>query len=274
MRTAVVGHVEWIQFARVERVPVAGEISHPEEAWEEPGGGGSVAAVQLSKLAGNCTFFTALGNDDVGRRSREGLEALGVRVEAAVRDAPTRRGFTFLDARGERTITTIGERLHARADDPLQWGELAGTDAVYFTAGDVGALRAARAARVLVATSRVLALLDAGDVALDAVVGSARDEAERYPEGGIDPPPGLVVLTAGSEGGSWRTADGRSGTFPAAPLPGPVADAYGCGDSFAGGLTYALGAGMGVEEALGLAARCGAACVTGRGPYAGQLRLV
>ena len=56
MKVGVVGHVEWIEFARVERVPVAGEIVHALEAWEEPGGGGAVAAVQLAKLAGEATF--------------------------------------------------------------------------------------------------------------------------------------------------------------------------------------------------------------------------
>jgi hypothetical protein len=30
---------------------------------------------------------------------------------------------------------------------------------------------------------------------------------------------------------------------------------------------------MVLEEAIGLAARCGAACLCGRGPYAGQLEL-
>jgi ribokinase len=68
-------------------------------------------------------------------------------------------------------------------------------------------------------------------------------------------------------------ADGRSGTFNAAPLPRPIVDAYGAGDSFAAGLTFALAAGYGVDEALALAARCGAACLTGRGPYQGQLTL-
>jgi len=69
MRTAVVGHVEWIQFARVERVPTAGEIVHAEETWEEPAGGGGVAAVQLFKLAGHCALYTALGDDDFGHRA-------------------------------------------------------------------------------------------------------------------------------------------------------------------------------------------------------------
>jgi ribokinase len=37
-------------------------------------------------------------------------------------------------------------------------------------------------------------------------------------------------------------------------------------------VTYGLGAGMPIDQALELGARCGAACATGRGPYAGQLR--
>ena len=61
------------------------------------------------------------------------------------------------------------------------------------------------------------------------------------------------------------------GPFRAAPLPGPVEDAYGCGDCFAAGLTYALGAGRPMEEAVALGARCGAAVLSGRGPYEGQL---
>jgi ribokinase len=81
-----------------------------------------------------------------------------------------------------------------------------------------------------------------------------------------------VVATQGADGGRWTGAEGRSGTFRAAPLPGPPVDSYGCGDSFAAGLTFGLGRGDTVEEALTLAARCGAACLTGRGPYQAQLR--
>ena len=79
------------------------------------------------------------------------------------------------------------------------------------------------------------------------------------------------MCPAGAAGGSWETAEGARGEWAETPLPGPVEDAYGCGDSFAAGLTYALGAGMAPADAVQLAARCGAACLTGRGPYAGQL---
>ena len=87
----------------------------------------------------------------------------------------------------------------------------------------------------------------------------------------LEPAPRLVVRTAGPAGGEWERPEGERGRYEATPLPGPIADAYGCGDSFAAGLTYGLGAGWPVDEALGLAARCGAACLTGRGPYSGQL---
>ena len=74
-RVAVVGHVEWITFARVDRVPAAGAIAHATETWSGAGGGGAVAAVQLAKLAGSSELFTALGGDGVGRRAREELSA-------------------------------------------------------------------------------------------------------------------------------------------------------------------------------------------------------
>jgi ribokinase len=273
VRVAVIGHVEWVEFAPVDRVPAPGEIAHASATWEEPAGGGGVAVVQLLKLAGAATLFTALGDDDLGHRAKEELERLGARVAACFRSEKQRRAFTFVDAKGERTITTIGKRLEPRGDDPLPWAELDGADAVYFTAGDQGALRAGRKARVLVATSRVLNEVAGAKVSIDALVGSARDPAERYTPGALDPPPRLVVATRGADGGEFQEAGGTRGTFPAAPVPGPVADAYGCGDSFAAGLAFGLGAGLDVPEALALAARCGAAELAGRGAFAGQLTL-
>ncbi len=269
MRVAVVGHVEWVEFLRVPHVPTPGEIVHVSDAWDEPAGGGAVAAVQLCKLAGGAGFFTALGDDDLGRRAHRELSDLGLRLHVAWRDEPQRRAVTFVDARGERTITVIGDRLVPRGSDPLPWDELREIDCVYFTGGDVEALRAARAARVLTATPRTLATLREAHVELDALVGSGRDAGETYEPGELDPAPRLYVATAGADGGTM-TPGGR---FAAAPLPGPVVDTYGAGDSFAAGLTYGLGAGMSPESAVALAARCGAAELTGRGAFAGQLEL-
>jgi ribokinase len=273
LRVAVVGHVEWIEFGLVDRVPEPGGIAHASAGWEEPGGGGGVAAVQLMKLAGACDLFTAVGDDDLGRRMVRELGALGVRVHAAVRDARTRRAMTLIDGNGERTIITLGARLHAGASDPLPWERLDGADAVYVTAGDPGAFAAARRARAMVVASRDLAeLLDAG-VRPDALVGSSADHAEDVDAAALPWAPPLIVRTNGRAGGSFETSDGERGTYPPAALPGPIVDTYGGGDAFAAGLTFALGDERPVPEALALAATCGAAAVTGRGPYAGQLDL-
>ena len=272
VRVAVVGHVEWIEFARVERVPSAGEIVHALDTWEEPGGGGAVAAVQLARLAGDCLFLTALGDDELGYRAERELSALGVRVETTWRRQPQRRAFVYTDANAERTITVMGDRVGPRGDDPLPWSELNGIDGVYFTAGDAAAVRAARTARTLVSTARTIEPPARAGVPIDMLVSSSRDVGERYTAGDIDPPPRHVARTAGAAGGSVEALDGATTKWTAAPLPGPPVDAYGAGDSFAAGLTYGLAAGRSPEEALAIGARCGAACVTGRGPYAGQLR--
>jgi len=265
---AVVGHVEWVEFVRVARVPLPGEIVHAVETWEEAAGGGAIAAVQLAKLNGSVHLFTSLGDDELGRRSRSELEGRGVTLHAAAATVPQRRAFTYVDERGERTITVLGPKLlPAGNDGSLPWEELARCEAVFFVSGDVAALRAARRSRILVATARELATLKRGGEEIDVLVGSGEDPGERFEPGELEPPPRTVVTTAGGLGGWVRPG----GPFRAAPLPGPVEDAYGCGDCFAAGLTYALAAGGSMEDAVEAGARCGAAVLTGRGAYAAQL---
>lgn len=272
VRAAVIGHVEWVDFLRVDHMPARGEIVHATDAWSAPAGGGSVAAVQLAKLSSSCTFYTALGDDDLGRRAFDELTAMGVRVEAVFRPAPTRRAITHIEPGGERTITVLGDRLSPSAADPLPWDELAQTDAVYVTAGDPQGLRLARRARAIVATSRIIlpTLHDAG-VRLDGLVGSANDPSEVYVEGELDPSPDLVVRTDGERGGTYQSRGGELVRYQPAPVPGTVVDTYGSGDNFAAGLAYALGEGRSHADAVAFAARCGAASLTGAGPYEAQL---
>jgi ribokinase len=268
MNVAVVGHVEWVEFARVEHAPAPGEIVHALETWEEPAGGGAVAAVQLANLAGSCLFFTALADDDLGRRSREELEARGVTVHATRAPGTQRRALTHIDKDGERTITVLGDKLLPSGEDgSLPWEELRRCAAVYFVSGDLAALAAARHCPLLVATARELTTLRRAAVEVDVLVGSGEDAAERFESGELEPEPRIVVTTAGQLGGWIRPG----GPFRASPLPRPVSDAYGCGDCFAAGLTYGLAEGKPVDEAVALGAQCGAAVLTGRGAYGYQL---
>jgi ribokinase len=265
-----VGHVEWVTFARVAHVPRAGDVLHAVDPFEEPAGGGAVAAVQLARLAGESVLVTALGEDEHGRRAVARLCELGVEVWAAQRSEPTRTAVTLVDDAGERTITTFGPRLEPLGGDEVPWSALGEMDAVYFTAGDVAALRAAREARCLVCSPRALDALGHG-VSMDALVLSMEDTIERREAARVLDEAELVVSTEGKRGGVYRQRGGTSGRWSAATPPGDPVDSYGCGDSFAAGLTYGLGAGLAVADALDLAARCGAVCFTGRGPYQRQL---
>jgi ribokinase len=257
VRCAVIGHVEWIESVLVDHVPGPGQIAHAAADWAESAGGGAVVAVQLTKLAGTCDFFTALGDDELGHRSVERLTALGVDVHVEW-FGTTRRAFVQVDADGERTITTVGPKLRPRTLPAMD-----DYDAVFFVAGEPEALRTARAACFIAATPRELPTLLEGGVPLDLLVGSGTDPGERY-DGGLDV--SLLVLTEGGHGG---VAGGQR--FEPAPVPGPVADTYGAGDSFAAALCFALARGDDLDAALALATRAGAAVITGKGPFTAQL---
>jgi ribokinase len=268
-RFAVVGHVEWIEFGVFSHVPEPGEIIDAREWLSEAAGSAAVVAVQLAKLSGDVDFFTALGDEERGRLAKARLEEFGVRVHARTHTDMQRWAFVHLDDNGERTISVLGERHAPRGADDLPWDRLDGADAVFVSGGDHAAMEQARRAKLLVATPRAVETLNG--IQIDALIGSGKDRLEQVDPDTLDPPPALVVTTAGKEGGTWQAGEQRRGTFKAAELPGPVVDEYGAGDTFAAGVTYALGAGYEIDDALAFGARAGAANLTGRGPYAGQL---
>ena len=265
-RVAVVGHVEWVTHGRSPGPVLAGNIHHLETGIEEPAGGGGVAARSLPALGAERTrFFTALADDEAGRRSAELIAADGVEVHAGSRRGRQNRVLTVSEPGGERTIFVLGPNEHPSIDDPLPWDELADDDAVFYTGDDPRTLHAARRARVLVVTARRLASLIASRVYADVLIGSAVDPSERIDPAALPVAPGVIAQTLGSEGGSYTTADGRTGRWQAAPLPGPVVDAYGAGDVLMAALTLALGRGDALDEAFAFAAAAAAGQLTRRG---------
>ena len=229
-----------------------------EETWGEPGGGGAVTAVQLAKLGGRRHLLHRARRRRARPRAFDELTALGLRVEAAWRDEPQRRGFVYVDAAGERTITVIGERLGPSGEDDLAWGELDGADAAYFTAGDASAVHAARSGALPGGHRPRDRAARRGRRGAGCAGGERHGRGRALRAGHARPRAAAGGAHRGRGGGTWERAGGGEGRYAAAELPGPVADAYGCGDSFAGGLAYGLGAGMDIPEALELAARCGA----------------
>ena len=265
MRVAVLGHCEWVEFVDVAKVPAAGEIIEGTPVMATAAGGGAVAAVALARWGAESLFFSSFGNDWLGARCRTELAARGVTVHAIDRPRPQRRAVTLVDEKRERTIIVIGERIVAHRSDPLPWDVLARCDAVYITGGDVPAIRAARAARIVVATSRILPLLREAAIPLDAIVGSANDPSERYVRGDLEPAPKLVVRTYGSRGGMFSLG-GAANSYSAVPTA-VSGDTYGAGDTFAAALTYALGENRPAPAAIQFAAARAAEVLAVRGPY-------
>src|SRR5262249_51914171 len=155
-------------------------IVHLHDAFEEPGGGGGVAARLLPSLGASETrFYTALAEDEEGRRSAAILVGDGVEVCAARRAGRQNRVTTVVDPGGERLILVPGRTAQPTLDDRLPWDELAGFAAVFFTGDDPRTLVAARQARVLVVTARRFDALVESGVRADVLIGSGVDPSER-----------------------------------------------------------------------------------------------
>ena len=262
---AVVGHLEWMSFLQVDQLPQQGRIGHAPTRLDEIGGAGAIAAVQMARLSGSrVQFFTALGRDEIGERSLKRLQELNVEAHVAWRKTPTRQGISMVDSDGDRAITVIGARLQPQANDPLPWDELTACDGVFATAADAAALVLARKAKVLTATPRLRQpTLQEAAITLDALIGSGLDPDEQLQDPLGFPLPRLHIATEGAIGG--RLTPG--GRYDAVKPDGPVIDSYGCGDSFAAGVTVGLAAGWNHRDAIELGAAIGARCATWQGPF-------
>jgi ribokinase len=265
VRVAVVGHVEWVQHARLHEPLERGAIVQLHNTFEEPGGGGGVAARALPSLGADTCFYTALGNDAAAEASERVLQADGCELRIARRDHPQARVTTLAEPSGERTILLHGANDHPEIEDPLGWDELAEFDGVFYTGDDPRTVVAARRARILVATARRLASVVASGVQVDVLAASARDRGERYDLADLPVRPRLCIWSEGVDGGRYLAEDGSAGRWEAALPPGPIVDTYGAGDVFMAALTLELARGTQCDEALARAARASAAQLTRRG---------
>ena len=184
---------------------------------------------------------------------------------AADRTAPQTPVLSITHADAERTILVVGARLQPRATDDLPWRLLADAEAAYYAGEDPAVLVRARAARHLVVSARRIDDIIRAGVRADVVVGSAHDPAEDPSALPADLMPDVVILTDGARGGRMIAGGRPSRDYAAITPPGPTIDTYGCGDSFAAGVTAGLAQGLAIDDAIVLGARVGALCATWRG---------
>ena len=266
LNLAVVGHVEWINFLKVDQLPKPGVISHSEKSLEYPAGGGSIIAKTLSELTLNqIHFFTALGNDDYGDRCFKILSNMGIKLHVAWRDKPTRRGFSMIDSQGERAITVIGERLATNCRDNLDWSILKKMDGIFITASDSEIFKMARSASILCTTPRVgINTINKSNVSLDGLIGSNLDPGEEFSFSELLVKPKYTIKTEGEKGGIIFPG----GRYEALKNKERKVESYGCGDSFAAGILYGMASNWDIDKSLNLAKVIGRDSSEFFGPYA------
>ena len=263
---AVIGHVEWMNFLKVDQLPKPGVISHSEKSLEYPAGGGSIIAKTLSDLTfSQIHFFTALGNDNYGDRCYKILSSMGIKLHVTWRDKPTRRGFSMSDSNGERAITVIGERLAPTHEDNLEWNILEEMDGIFITASDSEIFKMARSASILCTTPRVgLNTINKSNVLLDGLIGSNLDPGEVFSLSEISVKPKYTFKTEGEKGGIIFPG----GRYEALENNKLKIDSYGCGDSFAAGILYGMSSKWDIDKSLNLARVLGRDASEFFGPYA------
>ena len=265
LKFAVIGHIEWINFIKVDQLPKPGLISHSKKSLEYPAGGGSVIAKRLRELTQTQVhFFTALGKDFYGNQCLNILEKMGIKLHVAWRDKPTRKGFSVIDSEGERSITIIGERLAPTYKDNLDWSILNDMDGIFITAADKEIFKKARIADTLCTTPRVgLNIINESGISLDGLIGSNVDPGEAFSLNELSLMPRFVIKTEGENGGIVFPG----GRYKAIENKKNKVDSYGCGDSFAAGILYGLSSNWDIEESLNLAKIMGRNCSEHFGPY-------
>lgn len=277
---ALVGSINLDIVVGVDRHPAPGETVLGDDRQELPGGKGANQAVAAARLGAEVAFVGRVGDDDAGRRLRDGLAAEGVdvthvRVDA---DAPTGVALIAVDRAGENTIVvSSGANARVSAADVEAARDVLANAAVTLVQHEVpeDAVAAAIAAaggtvvlnpapaRPIVAQVDVL-VPNRGE--LEALAGRAGDpvglarglEAAR-----------AVVVTLGSEGAVVVEGDLVERT------PAPKVDAVdttGAGDAFCGALAQALDAGADLVEAARWAVRAAAASVATPGAQGGLPR--
>jgi ribokinase len=277
---ALVGSINLDILVGVDRHPAPGETVLGDDRQELPGGKGANQAVAAARLGAEVAFVGRVGDDDAGRRLRDGLAAEGVdvthvRVDA---DAPTGLALIAVDRAGENTIVvSSGANARVSAADVEAAREVLANAAVTLVQHEVpeDAVAAAIAgaggtvvlnpapARPIVAPVDVL-VPNRGE--LEALAGRAGDPVELARS--LDAAR-AVVVTLGSEG-AVVIEGSRVERIPAPRVD--AVDTTGAGDAFCGALAQALDAGADLVEAARWAVRAAAASVTKPGAQGGLPR--
>lgn len=266
-----------------DKMPAAGETVIGGKFIMNPGGKGANQAVAVSRLGGDLTFVSRLGDDVFGTKYRENLRDEGIDTTYVSADSGAASGVALItvDATGENSIVvapganmTIGRKeidavAHLMGSDSilLMQLEIPVETVVYAAslAAERGAqvvLNPAPACKLPESVFPCLHLITPNRIEAEALTGIAiRNDADvelaaqRLLELGVD----SVVITLGSRGSYVN--DGTRSYF-VATAPVKAVDTTAAGDTYNGALCVALAEGRPLRQAVEWASQAAAISVT------------
>ena len=271
----VVGSANVDLIMRMDHLPTPGETVIGATSSRAPGGKGANQAAAAARLGARTWLVGAVGDDDLGRWTREDLEASGVDCSLlATSELPTGVAHIWLDDAGENSIAVASGANGGISGDDVEEAvsRIEVADAVVLTNLEIPDEAVAAAAHHAERRGWRLVLnpAPARPVAPDVlaacdVVTPNETEAASLATGGdvIASGVGAVVVTLGARGAEIRRPDAEP--IRQAPFAVEALDTTGAGDAFSATIAWALADGRELEEAVRLAAGAGALATRGVG---------
>jgi len=281
----VVGSVNADLVIGVDRRPSAGETVLGSDLVVYPGGKGANQAVAAARLGAAAGFVGHVGDDSFGEMLRGGLDTAGVDIRHLVTSpgssgvalitvgpdgdntiivSPGANGrLTAADVEAARPAFEVARVVSAQLEVPL-----AAVAAAAGLSKAVGARFVLNLSPPAVIPGELLAAADplvVNEHEAAFLLGGARPEEDpgRQAAALLRLGPRSVVITLGAAGAYVAEGSGDGTLVPSPNVP--VIDTTGAGDAFTGALAWRLSVGDSLPDAARLAARVGAAAVTGHG---------
>ncbi|MGV8896629.1 MAG: ribokinase [Rhodoglobus sp.] len=253
----IVGSANIDQVLRVARIPSPGETVMSAGLSIARGGKGQNQAVAAARAGASTVLIAAIGDDEFGRRTRDGLADDGVDLTLLrTVAAPTGTALIAVDDNGENTII-----VEAGANSFLTG--LTGPDILALTQADALVLQleipletveAAASAAHAGGTTVILNAAPIRDLPrqllddVDILVVNEHEAAYLAGSGSVSDLARAVIVTLGAEGAVLHQRGSADISVPAPKVA--AVDATGAGDTFCGALAASLAEGLSLESAL------------------------
>jgi ribokinase len=294
---AVFGSINTDVNAYLERLPRPGETLHGTSYKIGLGGKGANQAVAARKLGSDVKFVCRIGPDIFGDTALNEIASYGVSTEYILRDPNGSTGLAIINVGGdgENAISLIGgsnltldESDVTRSADALKAAKVLLLQMEVPFQASLAAARLAKAGGATVVldpapapkTPYAREVYDVVDVltpneletaALTGFQPQSPDDGRRAAAALAGMGVRIAIVKLGAKGVCVK-GPGFEGFIP--PFKVTPIDTVAAGDSFNGGLAYALEKNMPLEQAVRFAAACGALSTTRKGAAAAAPSLV